>query len=357
MRSASSLLVALAALTTGPALAAKPAKNAAPAPVAAAPAEVAPAPADDGKPKPKTGISAILGTLDWGASHADVLAQVRARIDERYNKMLEEVRDPLEIDRALKRKAAEYAGIEKTYLRFSGARTGYESSLISQDFVTDSEESVLRVDDRDAQKYYFFKSDRLWKVVVAYNTSISKSVPFAEFVRQVQQKYDRPAAVEHETAPGGAKTIRTATWRDDLTELVTEDRTEFYGSFVMKFLDRQVGVTLEAERVEKRAQARTAPADDPFVSSSLAEITAGGDTYDEGDDSVVDRLTGVKHDVDLSRGRPDYDMPNRGPIASPTYPDEPAGKKGKKGKKGDRGGKGQAKPAEAAKPSEPFIIY
>ncbi len=357
MRSASSLLALIVALAAGPALAAKPVKIA-PSPPAA---EAAPAPTDDGKPRPKTGISAILGTLDWGASHADVLVQIRARIDERYNKLLEEVRDPLEIDRALRRKATEFAGIEKTYLRFSGTRTGYESSLIAQDFVTDSEESVLRVDDRDAQKYYFFKSDRLWKVVVAYNTSISKSVPFAEFVRQVQQKYDTPAAVEHDTAPGGAKAIRTAIWRDELTELAIEDRTEFYGSFVMKFLDRNVGVALEAERADKRSQARMAPSDDPLVSSSLAEITAGGDDLrDDGDDSVVDRLTGVTHDVDLSRGRPEYDMPDRGPVASPTYPDAPAAsKKGKKGKKADKAasGKGGTKPAEASKPAEPFIIY
>jgi hypothetical protein len=357
MRSASSLFAVLAALAAGPALAAKPAKHPAPAPAVAAPASEAVATPDDGKPKPKTGISSILGTLDWGASHADVLAQVRARIDERYNKLLEDERDPLEIDRALKRKATEYAGIEKTYLRFSGARTGYESSLIAQDFVTDSEESVLRVDDRDAQKYFFFKNDRLWKVVVAYNTSISRSVPFAEFVRQVQQKYDKPVAIEHDTAPGGAKTVRTATWRDDLTELAIEDRSEFYGSFVMKFLDRGVGVSLEAERAEKRAQTRTAPSDDPFVSSSLAEITAGGDSAGD-DDSVVDRLTGVQHDVDLSRGRPEYDAPVRA-VASPTYPDEPAGKKGKKGKKADKSapGQGQSKPAEAARPAEPFIIY
>lgn len=340
MRFASSLIALLLAVSAGSALAQEPG--------------AAEAPAVGGAPALKTGVSSVLGTLDWGASHSQVLARLRVQIDERYARALEDVRDPLEIDRALQRKADEYARIEQTYLRFSGEHTGYESSLIAQDFVADSEESVLRVDDRDAQRYYFFKNDRLWKVLVAYNTGISRSVPFGEFVRQVQQKYERPVTVEKSS---GQDAVRSATWRDDLTELVVEDRTEFFGAFVMKFLDRAKGVELEAERTSASRKARTAIADDPLVSATLAEITAGGDGQDGGDESVVDRLTGVTHDVDLQRGRPEYEFVNGGPVASPTYPEAAPGKKGKREAAGPRDKKAGPSPAPAKPAEQPFIIY
>jgi hypothetical protein len=360
MRCASTFLAFVLLAAAGPVRAAKPASKAPPpkAPAAApAPASVpAPSTTADGKPLPKTGLSSILGTLDWGTGHDAVLAAVKAQIDERYAKAMEDIRDPLEIDRALRRKNAELAGVQKTYLRFTGERTGYESSLIAQDYVTDSEEAVLRIDDAAAQRYYFFKDDRLWKVLVAYNTSISRSVPFADFVKQVQSKYGRPADVDWYTPPGGARSIRSATWHDDVTQLVVEDRTEFFGTFVMKFLDVKSGVQLEAERAAQHQQKKPGVTDDPMVSSTLAEITSGGDAPTDGNDGVVDRLTGVQTDVNLDKGRPEYDLPIRGPIAGPTA--ETGDAKGKKGKKGRKGADDKAPEKQPdAKPAEPFIIY
>lgn len=339
------LALALAAALARPAAAQPEAQ-------AAVPEVKAAAKADD---EVKKGISGILGRLDWGASHGDVLKSLKAAIDERYAEQLEKTSDPIAIDRILRRKAEEFGRIEKTYVRFTGQRTGYESSLIARDFVPDASEAVLRVDDRGAQRYYFFKDDRLWKILVAYSAGISRSVPFPEFVRQVQAKYGRPAEVDWYTPPGGARTIRSATWRDERTELVVEDRTEFFGTFVMKFLDREIGVQLEAERTTKQPR-KGGVTDDPLVADALAEITS--DDPEAVDEAVVDRLTGVSHEVDLESGRPEYDVLNRGTAQSPTYPDAP--KRAKKGRKKKGEGKRSAKKRDdrsAETPSEPLIIY
>lgn len=333
----------------------KPARPAAPV---AAPASAAPsAPAG---PQAHEGISHVLGFLDWGASSQDVIAALKKEVDAKHADLMRELRDPMEIDKALRRKAAEFAAIEKTLVQFSGQRTGYESSLIGGDFLPDNEEAMIRVDDQDAQRYYFFKNDRLWKVLVAYSSSVSRSTPFTDFVKQVQDKYGRAIAAEWSNPKAGAKAIISSSWEDPITRLVVEDRSEFFGTYCMKFLDKAVGVPLEDERL-KRSPNRARVETDASVDAALTEITSGGNGSD---DSVVDRLTGTEHAVDLAGNRPEYETSlNRGtPTDSPTYPRD-GGDKGKgkgKGKaKTPEKGKAAAAPEKAApaKPAQPVIIY
>lgn len=297
--------------------------------------------------KPKEGISAVLGTLDWGSSHRAVLAQVKAEIDAQYSDALEQTTDVFEIDRIRKRKQQDYARVEQTYVKFGAQRTGYESSLIAQDFEKNSGEAVVRVDDATAQRYYFFKDDRLWKVLVAYNNSITRQVSFEKFARQVRKKYGRPLDIDWYTPKGGRKTIRAATWADDITQLNVEDRSAFFGSFVMTFLSKAEGVALEANRSSTPAQPAQI-ADDPSISSALADITGGV----MGDDSdIVDQITGETPEVDLESGRKRYEPISR---VSP----QPAKRAG--GKKRGRKRAKASKPAEAKTPEvaeEPFIIY
>ena len=97
--------------------AAAPKKKAPPPPPSAAPGTVAPS-----GPVAKTGISSVLNFLDWGATSGQVMDSLKQEIEARWADTLKELRDPMEIDRALRRKATEFAAVEKTYVRFSGER-------------------------------------------------------------------------------------------------------------------------------------------------------------------------------------------------------------------------------------------
>ena len=257
--------------------------------------------ADDGT---KTGVSSVLGKLDWGAPHPRVLDQIKVDVDARYQDRLEAAAgDTLAIDRILREKLAEFKAVKNTFTRFTGQRTGYESSLISQDFDSAGDEAVLVVQEPDAQRYYFFKHDALWKVLLAYNASVSASVPFDDFLKRVKTAYGEPLHVEWYTPKGGTKRVRSATWEDETTVLVVEDRTAFFGTFVMKYLEKAEGAAREAALARKKA-AEAQPVADPQMESMLDDITG----VTEGDDGdVVDQLTGNSADVDLESGRPKYD--------------------------------------------------
>lgn len=330
--------------------AAAPKKKAPPPPPSAAPGTVAPS-----GPVAKTGISSVLNFLDWGATSGQVMDSLKQEIEARWADTLKELRDPMEIDRALRRKATEFAAVEKTYVRFSGERTGYESSLIANDFVPNDDEAVLRVDDSEAQRYYFFRNDRLWKILVAYSSNVSRNTPFPEFLDQVQGKYGRPANVEWVTPKGGVKAIHAAHWDDPTTRLVAEDRTEFFGTYCMKFLSLSEGVALEESRKASGTARKSSAMDDPSVASALSEITA--DTGASHDD-VVDRLTGTQHTIDMVGNRPDNEgRLDRGPVDSPTYPGSDGGSKPKGKAKGKKAAPKSGAAAAPAAPSKPVIIY
>jgi len=345
--------VALCLIPAQPALAAKrPAPATAASPAGGAPPNVGPA--------AKEGVSHILGMLDWGASSSAVMDTVREEITGRWNQVLKDLRDPVEIDRALRRKATEFGAVEKTFVRFGGERTGYESSLIANDFVANVDEAMLRIEDKDAQRYYFFRNDRLWKVLVAYSSNVTQQTPFVDFVGQVQGKYGRPLNVDWVTPPGAPKRMVSASWDDPSTRLVVEDRTEFFGTYCMKFLSLSEGVALE-DALKSKGPARSSAMDDPGVASALDEITA--DTGAAQDD-VVDRLTGTQRSLDLRGNRPDDaqdiyqpagqsvdDATDQG--ADPTRGEK---KPKRKGSKPDKGSKSSGRP-ESAGPSKPVIIY
>lgn len=259
------------------------------------------------KPEPKKGISAILKTLDWGASSPAVFTQLEAEVEARYEKKLDKV-DVLVVDKIMKEQRAEKAAIRKGLVRFAGANTGYEASLIADDFTTNNGESAVRVDDGPAQRYYFFKDEQLYKVLVVYSTNVARQTKFPDFVRKAAGKYGQPAETRKDKE---GKALVSAIWRDGMTELRVEDRSLF-GTYTMAFIQLGRGVEIEAERTP------TADGAQPIVSAQSEGMIADimGDGEGAGAD-VVDRLTGTEHKVDLELGREEYQPLRRAPDPAP----------------------------------------
>ncbi len=268
-----------------------------------APQAAAEAPA---KPTPKTGVSSILKLLDWGASSADVLAVAKADIEAGYADRLKQANgDTFAVDAVLRAQREEFAAVKKTLVQFIGARSGFEASIIADEYRSNEGESMLRIDDANAQRYYFFVDDKLWKIVVAYNSTISRSVAFPAFVKQVSRKNGRPTEADWVTPPGGTRTMRAAVWADDLTQLTVEDRTAFFGTFVMRFVEKSAGVARDA----RRAEPDSTPAPSRPSDGMLADIM--GDTDGAATADVVDQLTGQDHAVDLAAGLPQDEVIRR----------------------------------------------
>lgn len=246
---------------------------------------------DDGQPKKKEGLSAVLDTLDWGAPSTAVLDMLEAEVEKRYEEILAKA-DTLEVDRILRRKNAEVKTIRDSLVRFDGQRTGFEASVIDEDFRAQNGEALIKVEDGPAQRYFFFKDEQLWKVLVIYSSNVARQLAFEGFIQQIEKKYGS-AASRQEDAKGE---VVGATWEDALTRLVAQDRSLF-GTYAMVFLDKQRGVAIEAGRPPR--QAALTPVIDPAADSMIADIMAEGGGA--GND-VVDHITGNEHQVRLQVG-------------------------------------------------------
>lgn len=287
---------------------------------------------------PKSKYATVLAPIDWGASPDQVFGKIKGELDESYKEQLK-TSDTIKIDRLMRQKADDLQRVRDGLIRFDGGQTGYESSLLQNEVLPGQNEALVRIDDRRGQRYFIFRDNRLWKVVVTYN--VSSTGTFPQFLDQVRGKYGAPKKVSF-SDEGGERRMKTALWEDEHTRLVAEDHSDFYSSYVIKYIQVGEGTRLEDART-------SAPRDRTSASEHRAEGLMA-DIFEEdrggASDDLVDEITGVEATVDLESGRPATYAPP--PMADDTVPEK---------KKPQRGKKPAGKKDPPAKPAEPAIIF
>lgn len=298
---------------------------------------VAPAQADT-PAEAKSKYAGIIAPLDWGAGTAQLFGKLKTDLDASYRDQMK-TSDTIKIDRLMREKAAELQRRRDSVVTFDSGLKGYETSLVASEVLPGQGEALVRVDEQGTQKYYVFRNDRLWKVVVAYNTS--RLGTFADFIAQVRAKYGPPKKVTFAEVDG-ERQMAKAIWEDEHTRMEAEDQSSFFSSYVMRYVEVGEGTRLQDARESAPKAATTA-------GEKRAEGLMG-DIFSEDNSStasgdVVDQITGVEAKVDLTTGRPAVYAP------PPMAEDEAPAKKKKRARKP---AKKKAAPKKAA---EPAIIF
>lgn len=239
------------------------------------------------------GIDSVLGEIEWGDTKDEVIQKLRTEklAELREDRALRN--DSVAMQRARQRTLDEIRRIEDSHTQLQGSRTGFEVSVVAGEFTSDNGESVMRVRDDIAQRYYFFLDGKLYKLVVAYEQDYISNVGFEAFLNQATQRYGRPNSTDYGKVLGEESVIQ-AVFKDDRSELRIDDRREFYGTFTMSFSD-----LVTAERLaELDREFGGSDRDDSQVSSrvqALQETSAVDPNA-----GVVDGLVGTI-EVDLGR--------------------------------------------------------
>lgn len=197
-------------------------------------------------------IQDVLGEIRWGDTKEEVVEKLRSRrIDAlRENSRLRNDRVAMQRERQLV--LDDMRRVEDSFTELRGSRTGYEVSVVAREFHPNNDESLMRIRDEVAQRYFFFHDGKLYKLVVAYDQSYVLDLPFESFLSQVTRRYGRPTASETDERQG-EEVIVKAIWRDGRTELRVEDQTEFYGTFTMAFSNLETESGLAALREDRRS--------------------------------------------------------------------------------------------------------
>jgi len=298
---------------------------------AAALADDAPPAAEEEQPKPVGAV--FLEGLPWGATPAAVVAHFEKLFWQRFAERKKSIKDPIEIERLRRRTERDVGEMRSRHVKFDKGTTAYRVSIIEEEFKTGTNESVFRIDDAEAQRYYFFVNDRLWKVFFAYSLSVARARPFASRIEEFVRSYGPYAA--HKTATRkveGAPTevLAEVRWEDATSRLRLEDRSPFFGTYVLILTDRPTEDRIGELRGElPGASAVPGLGTDPSVHSLVGSVEA--DDSGAGDDEdIIDQIVGQPTVVDVVSEMPiaeeDFKpvTPDSGEGSAPEAPSAPA---------------------------------
>jgi hypothetical protein len=320
-----SLLIAAA---TGSATAAAAKK------AAAAPSKPAPLASNDE-------VAKLKGDFKWGMTPDEVMAKMVERIEASYEDRLKKtINDPTKQDRVRKEMLAEVEQVKKNSLvKFDGQKSGYDVSIIDQEFSHGAHNSMLVGKDANASRYFFFVSDALYKMYIAFDKDILAGKDFRQFGQLMQARFGkaREVFVDEKSKAGVTHKLDHFEWTTkggDVIRLV--DRSSFYDVYCLVIAD---GAEAARQAEIHKAQARMEHSD-----ALVESVTTGKPSGRDSNDNVVDRIAGrnVYRPGD-EPPPPDIKVPS--PVKAPTPAevnqadpgaapkDKPA--KGKKGK-GDK---------------------
>lgn len=234
-------------------------------------------------------INKLKGDFKWGMSPEEVMEKAVARIQSTYEERLQKTaKDPSQQDRVRKEMRSEIDRFKKTALvKFDGLKSGYDVSIIDQEFTQNTNEAMLVTKEEGASRYFFFAYDKLYKMFIAFDKEMLKGKSFQEFGQLMQQRFGkgRDVYVEEKTKKGVSRKLDHYVWGSkfgDTLRLV--DRSAFYEVFCLVIAD---GAT-----AEQQAEARKALPTQERGDALVEAVTSGQGSDRDSNDNIVDRITG-----------------------------------------------------------------
>lgn len=249
------------------------------------------------------GLGEVLGDIQWGDSRQNVIQKLKSQGMKELREDEKLKRDRVLLQQERKKLMDRLGEAEKSHTRLEGDNTGYEVSVIADEFSSNNGESFIRIKDKVAQRFYFFLSGKFYKLVVAYNPAYIRNVGFESFVGSSVNKYGRPAVAEYDSIRGEDQ-LAVVQWENPEVILAVKNKKELFNTYTMSFTDRQ---TLKRLAASGRTVGGSEK-DEEDVSAAVRGLMQDGDHNRNA--NVVDGLVGST-EVSLNEGRPKDDQVRR----------------------------------------------
>jgi hypothetical protein len=256
------------------------------APAAKAPAKKAAPPVNaEGKKK----LAELLSGFKFGMSKDEVVGVLRKQLDAKYEERIKATTDVTAQDRLRADRRGEVARINQSYVAFDGKRTGWDVSIIEEEFAHNTGESMLErwenSGGKNQRRFFFFHEGKLWKMFVSLDVSIlpEDKKTFETFEKVMQGQYGAG-----DVEPG------RITWRTDEFHVRAVDKLRTYDA---------LGLAIEDPRVKKSLVAiREAKAPPKAETNSIIKSVIDTDKSDHPD--VKQNSNAVDAVINANGGRP-----------------------------------------------------
>lgn len=242
----------------------------------------------------ESALARILQGLSWGDTTSNVIDYYQREYLEDYRADIAGMRDTVRIDQIRRSHNDRLERVRESQQSFEGTRTGYEASVLSGEIVAGNDEGLLTVRTENANLYYVFASDQLFKIVVAYNSSYLGGLSFEAFLDQVERRYGPSEHTEMGETTTGLRYLARAKWEEGDTRLRIENHSNLFGTFIMVFTN----AGLEDRVVRLRGDSGTSSG--AVEVSDLVRSLGAQQTDDGRYSDIVDQIIGHETEVELS---------------------------------------------------------
>jgi hypothetical protein len=264
-----------------------------------------------------TELEKLKGDFKWGMSPDEVLAKMIQKVESTYDERLKKTAtDPARQDRVRKEMRAETEKVKQhSLVKFEGQKSGYDVSIIDQEFSHSTGESMLVATEENARRFFFFANDRLFKMFIAFDKDMLQGKSFKEFGGLMQARFGKAKEVhvDERTKAGVSRKLDHYLWNSkggDVLRLV--DRSAFYDVYCLVIYEGRVA----AQQAEMgKAHKKT------YKSDALVDAVVGKplNSRDE-NDNVIDRITGreVRRPGDQAPQDIQVPSPSAAPVRGPS---------------------------------------
>lgn len=186
-------------------------------------------------------VDPTLESLPFGKGVEDVTAWVRGRLDAVYGPRMKGALSAHQRDVVREELERELAAFAASRVIFDGARTGFEVSIVANEFVAGAEESLLLFREQGVEHYFFFSHDKLWK----YARPLPDDIAFNERLAVETKDQGRPDSV---LRSADQATVTQAVWSGKDRRLRIQDARALYRADLLVVEDRSVGDKIELIR-------------------------------------------------------------------------------------------------------------
>lgn len=216
----------------------------------------------------------------FGMTKDEVLAVLQKQINERFEEKIKATTDVSMQDRLRKDKKAELARTASTFVDFNGKKTGWDVSIVENEFAHNTNESMMERWENDngknQRRFFFFYNQRLWKMFISLDVSM---------IPEDKRNFDTFKGVMESQYGKGAVNGGTIAWRAGEFDVRAIDRLKDYGALGLVLEDPHVRGEIIALRETKAPPKKETPAviravldvdgkDHPDVKSNTGAVEA-----------------------------------------------------------------------------------
>jgi hypothetical protein len=233
-------------------------------------------------------LAELLGAFKFGMSKDQVLGVLGKQINEKYAEKIKRTEDIYTQDKLRKAKKEELAHITKSYLEFKGQKTGWDVSIIDDQFARNTDEAMLvyweNTGGRNQRRFFFFFEGKLYKMFIALD---SKQIAddqrnFKVFSSSMEGRFG-PGLVD----PTGEE------WKTPSLEVKAVNRLRFYDAFCLVITNPRQA---EAVAAVRKDHAPPPPKQDAIMKTVIEKDPNDQPGLDENNDAVDQIIGGgAKH--------------------------------------------------------------